>query len=286
MSSFPVEYQDWILLIITFTALFTFVFPFYLTGLSNAQARHLGQYLQRRLLLFYAVGTACNVTFLILVLAILPDWDLHSYLEHIGIGIEEVMSHLNVMASSGLVLFLFFIIFALKDRIKILLGIENQPLFRISFKDCCGLGGSDKAIEVYVYKVEELGAGSIMRANDLFIECALGSNETVRTRVHKGAGSGAMIKEYMQLNFDPGEEEDKLFVYCRHQDLLSSATIGTLELSTNDVKQIIEVDDIQEFRLFPQGKISMSIGYVDTAEVEAEDGGPAPSGWRKLLNTC
>ncbi|CAD7944264.1 unnamed protein product [Amoebophrya sp. A120] len=289
MSSFPVEYQDWLLLIITFGFFAIVILPFYLTGLPTPAARKLGQHLQAKLLAFYTLAFVANFVFLLLVLAILPDWNVGQYFEWVGIGLAEIGVHLNVFASSGLILFAFFLLFIMRERIKILLGIENQVLVRFSMKDvyaCCGLGTSERPIEVYVFKVEELSASSIMKTNDLFVELSLASNERVRTRVHKSAGSGAVLKECLQLNFDPTEEEDKLHITCRSQDLLGSSEIGSLELSSTDVKSIIEMDDVQQFKLFPQGKIWLSIVYVD----EEEDDGVYRNGetwkWRRLLNAC
>eukprot|EP00392_Amoebophrya_sp_AT5.2_P003931 g3936.t1 len=323
---FPIEYQDWILLLVTFSFFFSFLLPFYLTGLSSPAMRKLGQRLQQKLLLFYAAATVANLVLLILVLGILPDWSLPEYIEWFGIGVAEAGRHLNTLASSGLILFCFFLLFVLRDRIKILLGIENQPLFRLqlqstdtyfevktyvelalrsrfSMKDvysCCGFGSNDRAIEIYVHRVEELTSSSVMRANDLFVELALGDNERVRTRVHKQAGSGARIKnktfqlmkETMQLNWDPSEDEEKLFVYCKTQNLMGSSEVAHLELSNADVRQIIEQNDqsadVPQFKLFPQGKISLSICYVDEEGVEGDYDGLGGGGykWSRLLSSC
>mmetsp|Transcript_10567 Transcript_10567/g.25767 ORF Transcript_10567/g.25767 Transcript_10567/m.25767 type:complete len:301 (-) Transcript_10567:211-1113(-) len=292
---FPIEYQDWILLLVTFSFFFSFLLPFYLTGLSSPAMRKLGQRLQQKLLLFYAAATVANLVLLILVLGILPDWSLPEYIEWFGIGVAEAGRHLNTLASSGLILFCFFLLFVLRDRIKILLGIENQPLFRFSMKDvysCCGFGSNDRAIEIYVHRVEELTSSSVMRANDLFVELALGDNERVRTRVHKQAGSGALMKETMQLNWDPSEDEEKLFVYCKTQNLMGSSEVAHLELSNADVRQIIEQNDqsadVPQFKLFPQGKISLSICYVDEEGVEGDYDGLGGGGykWSRLLSSC
>ena len=74
------------------------------------------------------VAIAANFSLLILMLELCKDWDLETYFEWFGIGIQEVIKHLAVFAQSGLVLLVFALLYIVKDRVKIVLGIENEYL--------------------------------------------------------------------------------------------------------------------------------------------------------------
>ena len=112
-----------------------------------------------------------------------------------------------------------------------------------------------RAVEIYLYKVEELTASNLVNPNDVFIEMSLGMNEKVRTRVHNSAGSSCILKECLQMNYDPNEEDDKLVVQVKNQDMLLASEIGRIEFGNRDINQIIGVNDVQQFRLQPQGKV-------------------------------
>ncbi len=131
---------------------------------------------------------------------------------------------------------------------------------------------------MYVYKVEELPSANLMSANNLFVELILGSNEIVKTRVRKGAGSSAVLKELLQVNYDPDDEDEKLIVNVKSQDMLVASEVASLELSNRDINMIISLHDVQQFRLFPQGKIWLGVSYVEEGgEYSGEGGGPFSS---------
>ncbi len=267
--NFPIEYQDWLLLAYSFAFIFALLFPYWLAGLPYSEARSMAAQINRRLPLYLLTVVAGGVFLFFIIIAICPDWTTEEYFQYVGVGFSELGRHLGVFASSSVILLSFFLIFILRERIKILLGIEHIYVFKCSTRECLScflLSAPSRPIEVYIYKVEELPSASLMSANDLYVELGLGSNEKVRTRVRKAAGSSSVIKELLQLNYDDSEEDDKLVISCKHQDVILASDIASLELSSMDINQIIAVNDVQQFRLFPQGKIWLSINYVEDDE--------------------
>lgn len=278
---FPVEYQDWLLMAFTAGYVWALLFPIWLAGLPYQKARSLAAFLNRRLYLYLICASGAAVFIFLIIIAACPDWTIDEYFKYIGIGFEELGRHVSVFASSGVVLLVFFLAFVLRDRIKILLGVENIYLFKCSTRECLScflLSAPSRPIEVFIHKVEELPSASLMSANDLFVELTLGSNEKVKTRVRKGAGASAVIKELLQLNYDPEDEDDKLIVGVKNQDMIMAQDIASLELSNRDINMIISIGQVQQFALFPQGKVHLGISYVDDAE---ENMGPASTlmGW-------
>ncbi len=133
---FPVEYQDWILLFFTFGFVWALVFPIWLAGFPQQKARSLAAFLQRRLNLYLFLVCVSALFLFLLIIAILPDWTIDAYFEYVGIGFSEFGKHVSIFASSGTIILLFFLAFLLRDRIKILLGIENVYLFKCSTREC------------------------------------------------------------------------------------------------------------------------------------------------------
>lgn len=194
--SFPIEYQDWILLVISLGFPFSILFPMWLAGLPYKTARVWANYLQQHVWSFYALAWVGNFVLVVAVLQILPDWNFDDWTEWAGIGSAEVFRHLSIYCSNGLILIFFFLLYCMRERIKIVLGIEDVYIFNCKMRDCFFCWPSKiRAVEIYLYKVEELRAGSAMSSNDIFVEMKLGTNELVRTRVHKGAGSSTVLKE-------------------------------------------------------------------------------------------
>ncbi|CAJ1373577.1 unnamed protein product [Effrenium voratum] len=93
---------------------------------------------------------------------------------------------------------------AFKERIALMLGLDHKQIFNCKARDCmsCFTANRFKAIELLIWKVEDLPSADLFAANNVFVEVYLGYNETTRTRVHNNAGSDCIFKESVQLNFD------------------------------------------------------------------------------------
>merc|ERR1719440_287355 len=86
-----------------------------------------------------------------------------------------------------------------------------------------------RAIELVIQKVENLPAASIFAPNNVFLEAHLGYNEPMKTRVHNNAGSSCFLKERMQLNFDPDEDEELLYIFVKNQKVMGCSELCHIE---------------------------------------------------------
>merc|ERR1719460_2086122 len=109
------------------------------------------------------------------------------------------------------------------------MGVDHKTLFRFKLRDLCG-GSTVRAIEVVLWKVEDLKAASPFLANNVFVEMNLGYNEVMKTRVHNNAGSNCILKESLQLNFDAEEDEEPLFIFVKNQKVMGGSELARLEL--------------------------------------------------------
>merc|ERR1712087_509156 len=108
------------------------------------------------------------------------------------------------------------------------MGMEHATVVRFDWREYLGFfKGKKRPIEVFLWKVEDLqsSAAKIMKSNDIFVECHLGHNEPMRTRVHNNAGHSCMIKESLQMNIDESASGA----------LMTSSELARVMLSTREV---------------------------------------------------
>merc|ERR1719282_26268 len=136
--------------------------------------------------------------------------------------------HLLKFAASIVIIVVFCIAVAFKERIALMLGLDHQILFKCKFRDClhCWSGAYIRPIELYVWKVEDLSSADFFSANNVFLEFYLGHNEPMRTRVHNNAGSSCVVKETMQLNFDEDDDDEILYIFVRNQKVMGKQDLG------------------------------------------------------------
>merc|ERR1719399_1313450 len=104
----------------------------------------------------------------------------------------------------------------------------------------------------------------------------------MRTRVHNNAGAACVLKETMQLNFDPDDEEP-LLLFVKNQKVMGASELGrlTLEASSgakNEISDMIrdsksrarsrgipewDENNFQPKKLMPRGKIWLRVSAVD-----------------------
>lgn len=236
------EFQGWVLLFTTVTAIFFFCLPCYCAGLSLASARQFASWLSRRLPAFYCCMSAFNLLFLGLVIHWLPAWDVASYLKVLATTILAALQHILDCASSIAVIVAFCVAVAFKDRIAQLFGFDHRTLFRFKMRDCLTCWGPARfrPIELAIWKVEDLASADLFSANNVFVEFYLGYNEVMKTRVHNNAGSGCVLKEHIHLNFDENDEEEKLYIFVRNQKVMGTSEVAHTEISTEELKNMVQ----------------------------------------------
>mmetsp|Transcript_92139 Transcript_92139/g.192644 ORF Transcript_92139/g.192644 Transcript_92139/m.192644 type:complete len:300 (-) Transcript_92139:308-1207(-) len=275
------EFQGWVLVFATVTAIWIFCLPCYCAGLSWVAARRFASRLH--LPTFYAVAGVINVAFIGLVLLWLPDWDLNSYIQSLVKCTIGTLQRVLSCASSLTIVFAFAFAVAFKDRIAKLLGMDHKTLFRCKLRDFTTCFGPSRfqPIELTVWKVDDLPSADPFAANNVFIEFYLGYNEPMRTRVHNNAGSGCTIKESMQLNFDEDDLDETLYIFVKDQKVVGTLELARAEIPTDQLRKMVAksrhfgyagrpayTEDIysEPIQLIPRGQI-----WLRVAPIEDED---------------
>eukprot|EP00401_Gymnodinium_catenatum_P010433 CAMPEP_0117580046 /NCGR_PEP_ID=MMETSP0784-20121206/64969_1 /TAXON_ID=39447 /ORGANISM="" /LENGTH=302 /DNA_ID=CAMNT_0005380033 /DNA_START=36 /DNA_END=945 /DNA_ORIENTATION=+ len=278
-----VEFQGWILMFATMTVVFGFCLPCYCAGLSWPPARRFAQWLQMRLPAFYAFMLVFNGMVMFLIITWLPDWGYSDYIKVCLTFVAYLASHVMKFMDSIVLIIGFIFVVAFKDRIALLFGLDHKQLFRFKVRDCltCWSASRFRAIQLEIYKLEDLPAGDILNANNVFLEMWLGYNEGMKTRVHMNAGSSCIMKETMQLNYDDEDEDDNLHIFVKSQKMVGDAALARLDLTHKDVKELEEASakkvqaggqtttsmwketDFECIGLNPRGNIWLRIGPVD-----------------------
>merc|ERR1719253_974877 len=130
----------------------------------------------------------------------------------------------------------FYLALKFRDRLLLASGIEHITFFRFSLSDLFGLGRK-RPVEVFIWKCEDLvsSSGKFLKPNDVYVECHMGYNETMRSRVHNNAGNSCIFQESFQMNIDEAATSSLLTILVKDQTLVASAELGRLMLSTREL---------------------------------------------------
>jgi len=275
------EYQGWILMFASLTAVWVYCLPCYCAGMQFSLARRYAAWIQMRLPYFLVVATVFNAAMMFLVITWLPDWGYGDYVKCMAsFALFAAKNAMKFMTSIVLIVIFVFVV-AFKDRFMKLAGVDHKTVFRFKLRDI--FGGSTRAIAVDIWKVEDLPAASTFAPNNVFIEVFLGYNEPMKTRVHNNAGSSCTVKESLQLNFDQDEDEEPLYLFVKNQKVMGAGELGRLELTALDVAAVEKEckakggsnegwkpEYFVEKRLIPRGTIWFRVMPVDDEEAKMQ----------------
>mmetsp|Transcript_44927 Transcript_44927/g.106663 ORF Transcript_44927/g.106663 Transcript_44927/m.106663 type:complete len:341 (+) Transcript_44927:57-1079(+) len=283
-----VEYQDWILIGMTAVVLFFWCLPCLCGRMRNPCSRKFTSWVYTRLHTFFCIVSYLNLVIIMFVVGVLPDWSVNQYVEYVAMGISWILEHMVKMIRCAAILAAFFLLFKFRERILVAAGLEHVTVFRFNWRDLCGgaFAGRRRPIEVFIWKVEDVNssAGKVFKPNDLFVECHLGYNEPMRTRVHNNAGSSCVIKESFQVNMDESASSELMTVLVMDQALIHSSELARLSLSTREVcgiedktgKRVKSYEDFEysdkyfaKLSMMPRGEIWLAIAPVSQDDEEA-----------------
>lgn len=279
-----VEYQGWILLFGTITAVYLFCLPCACAGSSSVPIRRFAVVVRRHLPMFYVVTACVNCLFMYVLVAWLPDWTFSQYLDACYNFSYYLAENGFKWAKSLAIIIAAAFVVAFKDRFLLLLGLDHRTLFKCKMRDVltCWSGDRFRAIELMIWKVEDLQSADMFNPNNVYVEVFFGYNESMKTRVHNNAGNSCILRESMQLNFDDADDEEHMFVFVRNQKVVGGSELGRLELKGDQVAQIErdpevkpleggqvkwEEDYFVKRRLIPRGYIWFRVNPVDDADV-------------------
>lgn len=235
------EFQGWILLFATLTAVWVYCLPCFCAGQSLAVFRRFASWLSMRLPYFLVFATIFNAGMLFLVITWLPDWGYGEYVGAMMLLALWMATHLAKFMTSIVMIVGFCFVVIFKDRILKVIGLDHRTFFRCKLRDILSCGyTSVRPIEVLVLKAEDLPSAQLLAPNNVFVEIYFGYNEPMKTRVHNNAGSSCILKEQLQLNWDETEDEDVLFIFVKNQKVFAfgNSELGRLELNVSDLKKL------------------------------------------------
>jgi len=273
----PTEYQDWILVGVSCFLLCLWCLPCICGKMRNSCSRGFTSWIYTRLNIYFWAITYVNLALLMFVLGLLPDWTVNEYGEYLLAFITWVLLHLKKVIMSCAILAGFVILMKFQERIKVAAGLDHISMIHFNWRQSIGLSVRKRPIEVFIWKVEDIQSSTnkIYKPNDIYIECHLGDNEPMRTRVHNNAGTSSVMKESFQVNINESESATLMTLLVKDQALMVSTELGRLVLSTREVLAIEDrtgkritsftysKENFEELSLVPRGKIWIAVAPVD-----------------------
>lgn len=290
----PVEYQDWILVGMSFVIMSLWFLPCVCGRLKNPVSRAFTSWVYTKLHTFFIFITYVNLFIVMFTLGVLPDWTVNEFMEYLVLFVAWVLIHLKKMITSCGILLAFFVALKFRDRIAMAAGMEHVTVFRMSWREVFGIQPKRRPVEIFIWKVEGLESSSskVLKANDVYVECHMGYNEPMRTRVRNNAGSGCHFKESFQMNIDD-DLNSIMTLQVKDQALVASTELARLNLSAREIFGIEDQtgkrraqftyseESFVSLNLMPRGKIWIAIAPVDDEDEER-----APLMQEDSLVTC
>mmetsp|Transcript_90493 Transcript_90493/g.230162 ORF Transcript_90493/g.230162 Transcript_90493/m.230162 type:complete len:319 (+) Transcript_90493:55-1011(+) len=275
-----VEYQDWILICSCLFVVFLWTLPCVCGRLQNSCSRAFANWVYTRLHVFYWTLVYVTLFMIMFTIGILPDWSGDDFADYSKRAMFWTLDRMVKIITSLSILFGFYLVFKFRERVLVAAGMEHITVFSWKMHDPLGFRSKLRPVEVYIWKVDNLRSGNskVLKANDIFIECHLGQNQPMRTRVHNNAGQGCIIKESFQLNIDENEPSQLMTMLLKDQSILTTHELARLSLSTAELCGIEDqtgkrrtnftysVDHFVPLGLSPQGQVWIAVAPVDDIE--------------------
>lgn len=279
------QYQDWILVGVSLFVVLLCCLPCFCGGLRSRWSKTISDALYSRMNVFYTVVAHIGVALVLFTVGVCPDWTVNEYLVHVILLACWIVAHTEKVVFSAAIMFGIFIFMKWRKRIAVAAGVDHLQLVKFDWRDLFGMHTSGRPIEIFFWKVEDLESAKVkvLKANDVFIECHLGLNEPMCSRVHHNAGSQCDIKESFQLNFTE-QKNVTMTILVKDQSTFTSQELARVVL---DLKQISGIEDqtgkrFTEFEycddafvsleMLPRGKVWIAIQPVDTSGEEVISG--------------
>jgi len=269
-----VEYQDWILVGVSFFLVSLWTLPCVCGRMRKKCSREISIYLYTRLHTFFRCVTCFNLIALMFTIAVLPDWSGNEYLYYLLMFIKWVLLRMKKIVVSSAILVGFILVFKFQAKLRTAAGMDHVSLIHFNWKEFLCINVKKRPIELYLWKVEDLHATKLYKAQDIFIECHFGENEPMRTRVHNNAGTSCEIKESFQMNMNESDTGALMTLLVKDQSMIGSTELAKLTLSTREICSVEDAtgkrkntfrwiqDDFVEMSMLPHGKILLAIAPV------------------------
>lgn len=277
-----VEYQDWILVAVSLLVLMIWCIPCLCGRMRNSFSQAFTKLIYSRLHYYFCVVTYVNLALLMFTIGILPDWTVDEYIEYSVDCIGWVLEHMVKLIQSFAILAVICIAFSKRERLAQVAGMGHVTVFRINWRQLFGFRTRRRPVELFIWKVEGLQSSTskVMKANDVYIECHMATNEPMRTRVHNNAGTSCIIKDSFQLNVEPEDTDAQMTLLVKDQSLVTSSELARLTLTVREICGIEDQtgkrrttfqysdDSFVCLELAPDGKIWIAVAPVEDVDDE------------------
>lgn len=215
-------------------------------------------------------------------IGVMPDWTVNEYFAHLVMFISWSLIHLKKICISAGIIVAFFLLLRFSEKIRVAAGIDHITVIHFNWREALGFPVKKRPVELFVWKVEDLhsSSGKIYKPNDVFVECHLGDNEPMRTRVHNNAGTSCVIKESFQMNINESESNAFMTILIKDQALMVSTELARVVLSVRELCGIEDqtgkrrvdfqysMESFVPLNLRPHGKIWIAIAPVEDIDEE------------------
>jgi len=249
-----VEYQDWIIIAVCVLIAVMWCLPCICGRLNYRCSKCFVRFVYTRMHTFYCALIYFSLFVMAFTIGVMPDWKVDQFLDYLGKFFSYVLMNMQMVITSLGILAVLYMMLTFRDRLMLASGIEHITFFRFSLKDIIG-AGRKRPVEIFIWKCADLqsSGGKMLKPNDIYVECHMGYNEPMRTRVHNNAGTGCFIQESFQINIDESSPGTLMTILVKDQTLLASSELGRLMLST---RELCGIED-------QTGKRRASIDYTD-----------------------
>eukprot|EP00928_Gymnodinium_smaydae_P060156 TRINITY_DN4370_c1_g2_i2.p1 TRINITY_DN4370_c1_g2~~TRINITY_DN4370_c1_g2_i2.p1 ORF type:complete len:306 (+),score=62.45 TRINITY_DN4370_c1_g2_i2:55-918(+) len=164
-------------------------------------------WMSRRLGSCFCLGLLLNVAFISTVIAMAPDVTANGLFFGLVNIIGQITENTEQVLTQLVGLFAIAIAFLFRKRIIMLLGYDQQ-MVRADLRDICTCFTMHRfrVVEVTILKIEGLPPSGF-GGRTLFCRLILGYNEAQHSRAHDGCTTSVMLKERLQMNYDPDDEQ-------------------------------------------------------------------------------
>jgi hypothetical protein len=180
------------------------------------------RWMSRRLGLYFALALVVNLAFATSVMATLPDLSVNDLFFAFVALVGALSDKLEVVLKQVAILGAMVLAITLRRRIFALLGFDSQ-IIKADLRDIltCFTMRRFRTIEISLWKVSSLPPSFSSRS--LFVRILLGYNEPQHTRPHENCTRSVVIRERVQLNYDPEDDTQRLSLVVKAQEVVSSA---------------------------------------------------------------
>lgn len=176
----------------------------------------------RRLGCYFCLGLLANLVLISSMIAAVPHISANDVFFAMVRAISAFTEKVEEVLMKAGILLGVFIVYSFRGQLVRVLGFDSQ-IVRAELQDflTCFSMRRFSTVEVSLLKASDLAGGFGKRS--LFLRLVLGCNEPQHSRPRDGCDDTMLIRERMQLNYDPEDKTQKLTIMVKQQEVVGAA---------------------------------------------------------------